>query len=167
MSSALMNSAVMGSKVLAIAKDEWRYWRRSSLAQTVLLIALVLAIASVWVTQAAITATAEKRQHMQSEAKQVFEAQPDRHPHRMIHYGHYLFRAPPPLSRFTHKKSRSQNRLFSWGCRGERQRAKLCNQPKRASCSFTFSSVAAKSATRLRSCSSTAAASSGRSRASS
>mgnify|MGYP006197911159 CR=1 FL=1 len=33
----------MGSKVLAIAKDEWRYWRRSSLAQTVLLIALVLA----------------------------------------------------------------------------------------------------------------------------
>ncbi|MGP9802727.1 ABC transporter permease [Rheinheimera sp. NSM] len=93
-----MSSAVMGSKVLAIAKDEWRYWRRSRLAQTVLLIALVLAIASVWVTQAAITATAEKRQHMQAEAKQGFEAQPDRHPHRMIHYGHYLFRAPPPLS---------------------------------------------------------------------
>lgn len=88
----------MSSTVFAIAKDEWRYWRRSSLAQTVLLIALVLAAASVWVTHSALTVTAEKRQHMQSTAKQVFEEQPDRHPHRMIHYGHYLFRAPPPLS---------------------------------------------------------------------
>lgn len=85
------------SVIWAIATDEWRYWRRSSLAQTVLLIAIVLAAASVWVTHASITITAEARQHMQADAKQVFEQQPDRHPHRMIHYGHYLFRAPPPL----------------------------------------------------------------------
>lgn len=87
----------MSNTVLAIARDEWRYWRRSSLAQTVLVIAIILASASVWVTNAAITHTAEQRQHQQSESVDAFEEQPDRHPHRMVHYGHYLFRAPPPL----------------------------------------------------------------------
>ncbi|GGF60606.1 ABC transporter permease [Alteromonas lipolytica] len=86
------------SIILAIARDEWRYWRRSSLAQTVFVIALALAAASVWVTQASMAHTTEQRQHMQSESKTAFEDQPDRHPHRMVHYGHYLFRAPPPLA---------------------------------------------------------------------
>lgn len=88
----------MGTTVFAIAKDEWRYWRRSSLAQTVLIIAVVLAAASVWVTQSSVSHTAEMREHMQAEAEQTFEAQPDRHPHRMVHYGHYVFRTPTPLS---------------------------------------------------------------------
>lgn len=88
----------MGTTVFAIAKDEWRYWGRSSLAQTVLFIAIVLAAASVWVTQSTVRHTTEIRQHMQSEAKETFEAQPDRHPHRMVHYGHYVFRTPTPLS---------------------------------------------------------------------
>ena len=87
----------MSSTVFTIARDEWRYWRRSSLAQTVLIIALLLAAASVWVTHAAISHTTKQRQHMQSESITAFEEQPDRHPHRMVHYGHYLFRAPPPL----------------------------------------------------------------------
>ncbi|RUO33829.1 ABC transporter permease [Aliidiomarina soli] len=87
----------MSNIVLAIARDEWRYWRRSSLAQTVLVIALTLAIASVWVTHSSISQSAEQRQHMQSAAEHTFTDQPDRHPHRMVHYGHYLFRSPPPL----------------------------------------------------------------------
>lgn len=87
----------MSSAVFTITRDEWRYWRRSSLAQTVLLIALLLGVASVWVTYASISHTAEQRQHMQSESVTAFEDQPDRHPHRMVHYGHYLFRSPPPL----------------------------------------------------------------------
>ncbi|NVK56787.1 MAG: DUF3526 domain-containing protein [Alteromonadaceae bacterium] len=87
----------MSNSLLTIAYDEWRYWRRSSLAQTVLIIALVLASASVWVTYADVSHTAQQRTHMQDEAETTFESQPDRHPHRMVHYGHYLFRAPPPL----------------------------------------------------------------------
>ncbi|MDY6926441.1 MAG: ABC transporter permease [Pseudomonadota bacterium] len=87
----------MSNTVFTIARDEWRYWRRSSLAQTVLIIALLLAAASVWVTHATISHTTEQRQHMQSESITAFEEQPDRHPHRMVHYGHYLFRSPPPL----------------------------------------------------------------------
>ena len=88
----------MSGRLLTVARDEWRYWQRSKLAQTVLVIALVLAIASVWVTHSAMSLTAEKRDHMQSESEHTFVDQPDRHPHRMIHFGHYLFRSPPPLA---------------------------------------------------------------------
>ena len=38
--------------------------------------------------------------HQQLNAEETFLAQPDRHPHRMVHYGHYLFRAPAPLAIF-------------------------------------------------------------------
>ncbi|MEL7296744.1 MAG: DUF3526 domain-containing protein, partial [Pseudomonadota bacterium] len=34
----------------------------------------------------------------QAEAEETFLSQPDRHPHRMVHYGHYAFRAPAPLA---------------------------------------------------------------------
>lgn len=87
----------MSKVVFTIARDEWRFWRRSHLAQTVLAITLMLVAASVWVTYADISHTTAQRQHMQSESVDAFEEQPDRHPHRMVHYGHYLFRSPPPL----------------------------------------------------------------------
>ncbi|MDT1823515.1 ABC transporter permease, partial [Acinetobacter baumannii] len=36
----------------------------------------------------------------QAEANQEFEAQPDRHPHRVVHYGHFLFSPLNPLAAF-------------------------------------------------------------------
>jgi ABC-2 type transport system permease protein len=89
----------MASQVFTIAKDEWRYWRRSRLIMSVMIIAVLLAVASVVVTSANMAMEAEHRQKLQSESEQTFVEQPDRHPHRMVHYGHYLFRAPPPLGR--------------------------------------------------------------------
>jgi len=41
-----------------------------------------------------------ERLHQQEQAQETFRAQPDRHPHRMVHYGHYAFRAPTPLAQF-------------------------------------------------------------------
>lgn len=41
-----------------------------------------------------------QRLHQQEQAEQAFVDQPDRHPHRMVHYGHYVFRTPPPLAMF-------------------------------------------------------------------
>ncbi|MDT1883647.1 ABC transporter permease, partial [Acinetobacter baumannii] len=41
-----------------------------------------------------------QRAHYQAEANQEFEAQPDRHPHRVVHYGHFLFRPLNPLAAF-------------------------------------------------------------------
>lgn len=81
-----------------LAADEWRYWRRSKLAVSVLLIGLVLLVGSALLTAIQMIDAAHEREHLQTEAENAFFNQPDRHPHRMVHYGHYAFRTPPPLS---------------------------------------------------------------------
>ncbi|MBB1385823.1 DUF3526 domain-containing protein [Pseudoalteromonas sp. SG45-5] len=86
------------SKVVIVAKDEWRYWLCSKLAMTVLAIGLVLTLASVIVTAITMMELSHTRHELQTSAEQSFVDQPDRHPHRMVHYGHYAFRAPSPLS---------------------------------------------------------------------
>jgi ABC-2 type transport system permease protein len=37
-------------------------------------------------------------QAYQREAEEAFRNQPARHPHRVVHYGHYVFRTPTPLA---------------------------------------------------------------------
>jgi ABC-2 type transport system permease protein len=81
-----------------IIREEWRYWMRSKLATSVLLISIVLSCASVVVTVFNIQEATHERTHLQEKAHETFLSQPDRHPHRMVHYGHYLFRAPSPLA---------------------------------------------------------------------
>lgn len=81
-----------------IAADEWRYWLRSRLAIGGALIFLVLMVATSVLTVERIEAEKHARIHHQTEAEETFLSQPDRHPHRMVHYGHYLFRAPAPLA---------------------------------------------------------------------
>lgn len=84
--------------VLRIAGEEWRLWRRSRLATLALgLLALVL-IAACLLTAARMLGEYHARTHQQTVAEETFLAQPARHPHRMVHYGHYAFRAPPPLA---------------------------------------------------------------------
>jgi len=86
------------SKVVIVAKDEWRYWLRSKLAMTVLVIGLLLTLSSVVVTAITMLELNHARHELQTHAEQSFVDQPDRHPHRMVHYGHYAFRTPSPLS---------------------------------------------------------------------
>ncbi len=86
------------NRILLIAADEWRYWRRSKLAAAVLALGVLVTAASVAVTGGRMAEAAHERSHLQETAEDAFLAQPDRHPHRMVHYGHYVFRAPPPLS---------------------------------------------------------------------
>lgn len=86
------------SLVLSVAKDEWRYWFRSKIAITVLIIGVVLTLSSVLVTAVNIAERSHERESFQSTSAEVFMEQPDRHPHRMVHYGHYAFRTPSPLS---------------------------------------------------------------------
>ncbi|MEM1231519.1 MAG: DUF3526 domain-containing protein [Pseudomonadota bacterium] len=84
--------------VWRIAVEEWRYWRRTRLflgASAVVLVMLIVALAN---TSARMTAADHSRAHLQQTASEAFEAQPDRHPHRMVHYGHYVFREPAPLA---------------------------------------------------------------------
>jgi ABC-2 type transport system permease protein len=87
-------------RVLIIAAAEWRYWLRSRLALGgALLITALLVATTVLTTLRMQSETAERTQH-QAKAETAFLTQPDRHPHRMVHYGHYVFRTPAPLALF-------------------------------------------------------------------
>ena len=60
------------------------------------LLTLVAALSS-WSHQRSV---AELRARQQSAAEQAFDAQPDRHPHRVVHYGNFIFRPLGPLAAF-------------------------------------------------------------------
>jgi len=86
------------NQIITIVKEDWRYWYRSKVATVMMLITLLLAIASSLTTYASIETASHQRLHLQQQSESAFLEQPDRHPHRMVHYGHYVFRAPAPLS---------------------------------------------------------------------
>jgi len=86
------------STVFTIAAAEWRLWMRSKSALAALLaVVLVIAATSV-LTAVRFTEERQAREQQQEVAEETFLSQPARHPHRMVHYGHYVFRTPPPLA---------------------------------------------------------------------
>ena len=88
------------SGAVRIAREEWRLWSRSRVALVAALIVAVLVVVTSILTAMNVTDDAERRAARQESAEATFLAQPDRHPHRMVHYGHYAFRTPPPLAAF-------------------------------------------------------------------
>ena len=86
--------------VLAIAAAEWRCWQRSRLALGGAALLVLLLLATTLLTTLRMQAERHERLHQQGQAEAAFLAQPDRHPHRMVHYGHYVFRTPAPLAVF-------------------------------------------------------------------
>ncbi|PLK23012.1 delta 1-pyrroline-5-carboxylate reductase [Porphyrobacter sp. TH134] len=88
------------SAMWRIAREEWRLWARSRVVLLAGLIIAVLIVVTSVLTALRVTAEAERRADRQASAEATFFAQPDRHPHRMVHYGHYAFRTPPPLAAF-------------------------------------------------------------------
>ena len=88
----------MMNRIFAIAREESRLWLRSRLALgTLLIFALLLAATSI-ATSLRMSEEHRERSEQQALAEETFLSQPDRHPHRMLHYGHYVFRTPPPLA---------------------------------------------------------------------
>ncbi|MEM7568183.1 MAG: DUF3526 domain-containing protein [Pseudomonadota bacterium] len=86
------------SQILSIARAELIYMRRSRLTLIAAgVFALCLCFAAL--TSAMLFSVEQThRQAHQSEADAIFASQPDRHPHRMVHYGQYVFRSPAPLA---------------------------------------------------------------------
>ena len=84
--------------VKTICADQWRYWLRTKVATTALLFGAILTLAALVVNAFHIHETTHAREHLQQEAEKRFLSQPDKHPHRMVHYGHYVFRTPTALS---------------------------------------------------------------------
>ena len=85
---------------LRIAKEEWRQWLRSRLAVISLAVFTLLLLFTTALTMIDAQEARHERLHLQEQSEETFLSQPDRHPHRMVHYGHYVFRAPPPLAMF-------------------------------------------------------------------
>ena len=93
-------TAAFATIAFAIARDEWRRLRRERAARWALAVLLVLwgmSAFTAWDRQRHIQAD---RSHRQAQADQAFETQPDRHPHRMVHYGQFVFRPIHPLAAF-------------------------------------------------------------------
>ncbi|MCY4265240.1 MAG: DUF3526 domain-containing protein [Gammaproteobacteria bacterium] len=84
--------------VFLIASDELRYWCRSKMAWTVLLLLLLVSVCATVVSNAEISLRTQERLKQQADSDAIFQAQPDRHPHRMVHYGHYVYRPASPLA---------------------------------------------------------------------
>lgn len=88
------------NQVLRVAQAEWVHWSRSRSAWTASVLLVVVLIATAVSTVARVTTDTEVRSALQRQAYDAFLAQPARHPHRMVHYGHYVFRTPVPLAAF-------------------------------------------------------------------
>lgn len=86
------------NRIFSIAGEEWRLWMRSRLALGAAAVFAALLAATAVLTAARMDDARERRASQQAMAEEAFLSQPARHPHRMVHYGHYVFRAPPPLS---------------------------------------------------------------------
>ncbi|KQP46294.1 ABC transporter permease [Pseudorhodoferax sp. Leaf274] len=86
--------------MLRIAREEWRWLRRDRVAVLGLVLLLLLAAVAIVHAAAQRDALAAERARRQGQVDQAFEASPDRHPHRMVHYGHFVFRPLNPLAAF-------------------------------------------------------------------
>ncbi len=84
--------------VLTIAGGEIRLWRRTRVAVLAVSAFAIVLVVSCLLTAQRMSHAAEERTRQQATAEETFLSQPERHPHRMVHYGHYAFRPPPPLS---------------------------------------------------------------------
>ena len=78
-----------------VAFEEWRALARNRVAVVAGLILAVLLASSALLGLEQRNAIEAAREHHQASSDRQFDAQPDRHPHRMVHYGQFVFR---PLS---------------------------------------------------------------------
>ncbi len=88
------------SVIIRIAQEEWRSLFRDRVAVYGLLLMIVLimvATFNAWDYQRNVNA---ERIQYQTQVNHEFESQPDRNPHRVAHFGHFVFRPLNPLAAF-------------------------------------------------------------------
>ncbi len=83
-----------------VACEEWRALRRSKVAVAAAGLLLVLTLAAIMVSLERAHSVEAQRERLQQVADQQWNSQPDRHPHRVVHYGHYVFRPLTALAFF-------------------------------------------------------------------
>ena len=87
-------------RVWRIAAEELRLLARTRVAWLGLLALIVLSAVAAATSAAHVGREQAIRAEQQAAADHAFEAQPDRHPHRVVHYGAYVHRPVSPLAAF-------------------------------------------------------------------
>lgn len=85
---------------MLIARDELRLMARNRVAVTAVVMLVLLSLLAVTTAWSHQRDAAELRARQQASAQAAFENQPDRHPHRVVHYGQFIFRPLGPLAAF-------------------------------------------------------------------
>jgi ABC-2 type transport system permease protein len=88
------------SAIRLIAQDELRLMRRNQVAMLGLLMLIALSVIAALSSIAHRDNSDQMRARFQASADLEFDGQPARHPHRMVHYGHFVFRPLPALAAF-------------------------------------------------------------------
>jgi ABC-2 type transport system permease protein len=88
------------NRVALIAGAQLRLFLRSRLALVVLLLLVALSTVAAVTGGGQAARIAGERATAQAAAEAAFANQPDRHPHRMVHYGSYALRPLGPLAAF-------------------------------------------------------------------
>lgn len=83
-----------------IASDEWRLLRRNRVAMLGLVMLMALSVIAALTSMAQRDNSDAIRARFQQQADAAFDGAPARHPHRMVHYGHFVFRPLPILAAF-------------------------------------------------------------------
>lgn len=83
-----------------ITADELRLMRRNRIAVTAFVLLVLLTLAAVLTSWSHQHGIAQLRDRHQAAAEKAFDDQPDRHPHRVVHYGHFIYRPLGPLAAF-------------------------------------------------------------------
>jgi ABC-2 type transport system permease protein len=86
------------SSAITVARNELRHLIRSHVALTGLIVVALLTLASALTSSAYQADQAALRDRVQHAADAEFERQPDRHPHRVVHYGHFAVRPASGLA---------------------------------------------------------------------
>lgn len=85
---------------LTIAREELRVLWRERIAILGMILLTLLCIIAVVTSLQGRQAIVAQRAHYQDQVNDAFAAQPDRHPHRMVHYGQFVFRTTTPWAAF-------------------------------------------------------------------
>lgn len=88
------------SIVWRVAREECRLLLRNRVALAASLLAVALVLTATLVSHEQRRSLMQAREHYQAMVDEQFKAQPDRHPHRMVHYGQFVFRPLSPLAFF-------------------------------------------------------------------
>jgi ABC-2 type transport system permease protein len=80
------------NSIRLIASDEWRLLRRNRVAMLGLVMLIALSLLAALTSLAQRDSSDAIRARFQQQADAAFDGAPARHPHRMVHYGHFVFR---------------------------------------------------------------------------